>query len=90
VDAEKALVASQSELRNAKKGLEASGFSVDSHGVFSLFWDAPDSMKQARDKYLGKLEKENQEKLHEYDVATLNVWAAETADEAKKCVEKLV
>jgi len=41
-------------------------------------------MKQARDKYLGKLEKENQEKLHEYDVATLNVWAAETADEAKK------
>ena len=90
MDAEKAVVASQSELRNAKKALEASGFSVDSYGVFSLHWDAPDSMRQARDKYLGTLEKENKEKLHEYDVATLNVWAAETADEAKKCVEELV
>jgi hypothetical protein len=90
VDAEKALVASQSELRNAKKALEASGFSVDSYGVLSLHWDAPRSVRQARDKYLGTFEKENKEKLHEYDVATLNVWAAETADKAKKCVEKLV
>jgi hypothetical protein len=90
VDAEKALVAPQSELRNAKKALEASGFSVDSCGVFSLHWDTPRSMRQARDKYLGTIEKENKEKLHEYDVATLNVWAAETADEAKKCVEELV
>src|SRR5207244_3132321 len=90
VDAEKALEDSQSELRKAKKALEVSGFSVDSRGVFSLFWDAPDSMRQARDKYLGTLNKENEEKLHEYDVATLNVWAAETADEAKKCVEELV
>ena len=49
-----------------------------------------DSVKQARDNYLGKLEKENREKLHEYDVATLNVWAAETTDEAKKLVEGLV
>lgn len=89
-DAEKAYQASESELRKAKKDLEASGFSVDSRGIFSFHWDAPDSMKQALDKYLGKLEKENNEKLHEYDVATLNVWAAETADEAKKFVEGLV
>jgi len=89
-DAEKALEASQSELRNAQKALHASGFSVDTKGVFSFVWDAPDSMRQARDKYLGTLEKENKERLHEYDVATLNVWAAETADEAKKCVEGLV
>ena len=33
-DAEKALEASQSELRNAKDALEAIGFSVDSHSVF--------------------------------------------------------
>ena len=90
VDAEKALVGSQSELRNAKKALEASGFSVDICGILSLHWDAPRSVRQARDKYLGTFEKENKEKLHEYDVATLNVWAAETADKAKKCVEKLV
>jgi hypothetical protein len=89
-DAEKAVEASQSELRNAEEALEASGFDVDSCGVLSLNRDAPRSVRQARDKYLGKLEKENREKLHEYDVATLNVWAAETADEAKKCVEKLV
>ncbi len=89
-DARKALEASQSELRNAEEALEASGFSVDSCGVLSLNTDAPRSVRQARDKYLGKLEKENQDKLHEYDVATLNVWAAETADEAKKCVEELV
>lgn len=89
-DAERALEASQNELRNAEEALEASGFDVDSCGVLSLNGDAPRSVRQARDKHLGKLEKENQEKLHEYDVATLNVWAAETADEAKKCVEKLV
>ena len=53
MDAEKALEASQSELRNAKKALEASGFSVDSHGVFSLLWEPPVSVRQARDKYLG-------------------------------------
>lgn len=89
-DAEKVYEASQSELRKAEKDLEASGFSVDRRGTFSLHWNAPDSMKQARDKYVGKLEKENNQKLHEYDVATLNVWAAETADEAKKFVEGLV
>jgi len=90
VDAERAVEASQSELQNAENALEASGFSVDSDGVLSLDRHAPRSMRQARDKYLGTFEKENKEKLHEYDVATLNVWAAETADEAKKCVEKLV
>jgi hypothetical protein len=89
-DAEKALEDSQSELENAEKALDASGFSVDSYGIFSLDWDAHNSLRQARDKFLGKIEKENKEKLHEYDVATLNVWAAETADEAKKCVEELV
>jgi hypothetical protein len=89
-DAERALLASQSELRNAKKVLDASGFTVDSYGIFSFDWDAPSSLKQARDKYVGTLEKQNEAKLHEYDVATLNVWAAETADEAKKCVEQLV
>jgi hypothetical protein len=90
VEAERAYESSQSELRKAKKALEASGFSVDSCGVFSLFWDAPDSMKQARAKHLGTFDKANKEELHEYDVATLNVWAAKTADEAKKCVEELV
>ena len=89
-EAEKALLASQNELRKAKKALEASGFSVDSDGILSLHWNAPRSVRQARDKYFGTLEKENKDKLHEYDVATLNVWAAETADEAKKCVELLV
>jgi len=89
-DAEKAFEASQSELRNAEEALEVSGFDVDSCGVLSLNEDAPRSVRQARDKYLGTFEKENKEKLHEYDVATLNVWAAETADKAKKCVEKLV
>jgi hypothetical protein len=89
-DAEKAVEASQSELENAEKALEASGFSEDSDGVLSLDRYAPRSMRQARAKFLGALEKENTAKLHEYDVATLNVWAAETADEAKKCVEKLV
>ena len=63
---------------------------MDSDDIFSLDWDAPNSLKQARDKYVGTLEKQNEAKLHEYDVATLNVWAAETADEAKKCVEELV
>jgi len=89
-DAEKALDASQRELRNAEEALEAAGFDVDGCGVLSLNTDAPRSVRQARDKYLGTLEKENKEKLHEYDVATLNVWAAETADKAKKCVERLV
>jgi hypothetical protein len=89
-DADKAYQASESELRKAEKELQASGFSVDNRGKFSLFWNAPDSMKEVLDKCLSKLEKENKEKLHEYDVATLNVWAAETADEAKKFVEGLV
>jgi dienelactone hydrolase len=89
-DAEKVYEASQSELRKAKKDLEAAGFCVDGRGTFSLHWDAPESMKQVLDTHLSKLEKENNQKLHEYDVATLNVWAAETADEAKKFVEGLV
>jgi len=67
-DAEKALLASQSELRNAKKALDASGFSVDSYGIFSLDWDASNSLRQVRDKHVGTLEKQNEAKLQESEL----------------------
>jgi hypothetical protein len=88
--ARKAYEDSQSELEKTTEELERVGFEVDSSGIFSLDRGAPKSVKNALDAYMRKLTSENQQKLHEYDVATLNVWAAKTAEEAKRFVEGLV
>ena len=76
-------------LSSAEDALRDLGFSWDD-GDLSLTGDAPEVLDQAlrKEKRLARAERERS--LKKYDQAILAVWAAETADQAKKAVEPLL
>jgi Zn-finger domain-containing protein len=77
------------EVEDVEKSLENLGFDY-SYGRITFSWDAPRTLRQALESAKHSARKENQLSLKTFDLAILGVWAAETADDARKIVEGLL
>ncbi len=77
------------ETQDAENALDKTGFSCDDDRI-SLRWDAPKELCQAWEEEKRSAKKERERSLKKYDLAILNVWAADSTDEAKRIVESLL
>jgi hypothetical protein len=77
------------ELDNAQNALKRVGFDW-SHGNLSLSYEAPDDLDKALEEAQRAAKAERKRSLRKYDLAILNVWSAQSADEAKGIVEALL
>lgn len=77
------------ETEDAEGTLERLGFDCSDERI-SLRGDAPKSLGHALEAAKRSARKENQLSLKKFDLAILGVWAAETADDARKIVEGLL
>ena len=77
------------EAEGAEKALDDLGFDCSDDGI-TLKWHAPKTLSQALETAKRSARTENQLSLKKFDLAILGVWAAETADDARKIVEGLL
>ena len=87
------LIAKVRKLRNETEKVEEALYHIGfdcSDDAIELRWDAPKTLKQALEAAKRSARKENQKSLKKFDLAVLGVWAAETADDARKIVEGLL
>lgn len=77
------------EFHDAERALDDLGFSCDNDGI-SLKYDAPKRLSQALEAEKRSARQERERSLKKYDRAILNVWAAESAEQAKGIVEPLL
>jgi hypothetical protein len=77
------------EVEDAEKSLENLGFEYG-YGRITFSSDAPKTLRQTLEGAKHSARKENQLSLKKFDLAILGVWAAETADDARKIVEGLL
>ena len=77
------------EVEEVEGNLERLGFNCSDERI-TLRWDAPKVLSQALESAKRSARKENQKSLKKFDLAILGVWAAETADDARKIVEGLL
>jgi hypothetical protein len=77
------------EAEEAEEALDDLGFNCSDDRI-TLKWDAPKTLSQALEAAKRSARKENQKSLKKFDLAILGVWAAETADDARKIVEGLL
>jgi ATP-dependent Lon protease len=79
------------ECKEAEETLGKLGFACNEYtDNLSLGDEAPKELRQALEKAQRAARKERDAELLTYDKATLKVWAAEDADEARKIVEELL
>jgi hypothetical protein len=77
------------EAEDAEGALERLGFDCGDERI-RLRWDAPKSLSRALEAAQRSARTERQRSLRKFDLATLGVWSAETADDARKIVEGLL
>ena len=77
------------EAGEAEEALDALGFHCSDDRI-TLRWNAPKAINLALEAAKRSARKENQKSLKKFDLAILGVWAAETADDARKIVEGLL
>ena len=77
------------ELDDAENALGDLGFTCDD-GDARLKYDAPERLQKAMEGALRSAKKERDRSLRKYDLAVLDVWAAESAEEARRIVEPLL
>jgi hypothetical protein len=77
------------EVDNVEGSLERLGFNCSDDRI-TLKWGAPKALSQALEAAKRSARKESQRSLKRFDLAILGVWAAETADDARKIVEGLL
>lgn len=77
------------EIEDANKSLARLGFDY-SYGRITFSSDAPRTLRQALEAAKRLARRENQSSLRKFDLGILGVWAAETADDARKIVEGLL
>jgi len=77
------------EVEEVEGSLERLGFDCSDERI-TLKWDAPKALSRALESAKRSARKENQLSLKKFDLAILGVWAAETADDARKIVEGLL
>ena len=77
------------EVEEVEGSLDHLGFDCSDDRI-TLKWDAPKTLSQALEAAKRSARKENQKSLKRFDLAILGVWAAETADDARKIVEGLL
>ena len=77
------------DLEGAEQSLDKLGFTCDEDSI-ELRYCAPKALQKSLEDAKRAARKEREAPLREYDLAILGVWAAESAQEAKKIVEKLL
>jgi hypothetical protein len=77
------------ETKEAEKALDDLGFDCGEERI-TLNWNAPKSLRRALEAAQRSARKERELSLKKFDLAILGVWAAETADDARKIVEGLL
>lgn len=77
------------ELDDAENALGDLGFICDDWDP-RLKYDAPERLQKAMEGALRSAKKERDRSLRKYDLAVLDVWAAESAEEARRIVEPLL
>jgi hypothetical protein len=77
------------EFDDAEEALCKLGFSCDDEQI-RLKYNAPDNLSQALEGAIRSAKRERDRSLRKYDIAILNVWAAESAEEARRIVEELI
>jgi hypothetical protein len=77
------------EVEDTEGTLERLGFNCSDDWI-TLKWDAPKALSQALEASKRSARKERQKSLTKFDLAILGVFAAETADDARKIVEGLL
>jgi hypothetical protein len=81
----------KSQLRDAERDLENLGFCCDDEGRIDLInYHAPKDLEKALEDKQREAKAERQRSLTKFDLAVLNVWTANSADEAKRIVGELL
>ena len=79
----------RTEFQDAEGALDDLGFSCDNDSI-SLKYDAPNRLRQTLEAEKRSARRERERSLKKFDRAILNVWTAESADQAKRIVEPLL
>ncbi|MGA2116686.1 MAG: hypothetical protein ABSH56_18255 [Bryobacteraceae bacterium] len=77
------------EARDVEENLARLGFDCSDDSI-SLTWEAPKILRKALEVAQSSARKERELSLRKFDLAILGVWAAATADDARKIVEGLL
>lgn len=77
------------EVEDVEEKLEHLGFECNAERIV-LRYDAPKALRKTLETAKRSARLENQKSLKKFDLAILGVWAAATADDARKIVEGLL
>ncbi len=80
----------QEELKGAEAELGKQGFDWHGDGVIDLEYDAPEELRLPLEKAERLARKQRDAELLKYDQAILRVWAAPSADDARRVAEQLL
>jgi hypothetical protein len=80
----------RSEADKLDKVIEAAGFNLDMDGDLSIRYDAPAEIDHAMEKLLAKKLGNEPEVAERFDAAIIQIWAAQTLEEAKQVLDSVV